>query len=115
MGLVDRGVQRLRSCKRSRLPCVRSQPHTYPAPGVPDQLSPLSVHFPLASFEWDSLVPTGTFQQDLSLTSLPHSRGSVLYPFIVFQVESDKDPGFPNIERRSACATRTCLKLQQHF
>lgn len=62
------------------------------------------------------LEPTRSFQQYLTIVEGRHSpfdRGRVLYPFIVVEAKADTGPGFPSIERQSAFAIRTCLKLQQ--
>jgi hypothetical protein len=46
----------------------------------------------------------------------PFKDTHVVYPFIVIEVKSDESAdGFGSIERQSAFAIRTCLKLQQNI
>ena len=57
----------------------------------------------------DSFVPYVTRQKKFS----PFKEGFTLYPFLIVEAKSEKGgPGFDSIERQSALAIRTCLRLQ---
>ena len=57
----------------------------------------------------DSFVPYFRRQKEFS----PFKNGFTLYPFLIVEAKSEKrGPGFDSIQRQSALAIRTCLKLQ---
>jgi hypothetical protein len=57
----------------------------------------------------DSFVPYYRLQEEFS----PFKEGFTLYPFLIVEAKSEKrGPGFASIERQSALAIRTCLRLQ---
>ena len=57
----------------------------------------------------DSFVPYFRRQKEFS----PFNNGFTLYPFLIVEAKSEKrGPGFDSIQRQSALAIRTCLKLQ---